>query len=209
MFSPDVQRGTTGGEDGQPFTGREQFRDEGGGGRDLLEVIEHQQQTLAGQMRDKRGTEGLRPAFRASEHLSDSGEDERGVADRGEGHKEDAVWERWQGSRRGIEHEAGLPDAPDPRDRDEPHRRIAQKRGDGRQIAFPANEWGQRFRNSARRVATSRLAQRRRPHPRSDLETLPLVVAQIERAHEQAQRLALGPAPHAAFEVADRAGADG
>ena len=121
MFSPDMQRGTTGGEDGQPFTGREQFRDEGGGGSDLLEVIEHQQQALAGQIRDERGTEGLRPAFRQSERLGDRGEDKRGVADGGEGHKEDAIGERWQGGRRGIECETGLADAPDPRDRDEPY----------------------------------------------------------------------------------------
>ena len=93
VLGSHMQSLPTGYEHVEPWTGGEQVRDLNSSARHLLEVVQEQQQLLLLQSFLEAFQQRLPGCFLNAQYLSDGGDDQRGITERGQIHEKDPISE--------------------------------------------------------------------------------------------------------------------
>ena len=118
--------------------------DQWGGGGDLLEVVEHQQQVAVAQGVDQAFDEGAVARLADAECLGDDRRDEVGVGQRRQVDEGDTVGEHAADLRGDAQRQPGFAHPARPGQGDQAHRGPAEQGDDQRHLALPPDEGGER-----------------------------------------------------------------
>jgi hypothetical protein len=119
LLARDAQRGAAGHEQLAARRRGEQPAQLGGGGEDLLEVVDHEQHLLAGEQLGGGLERAVAAVLEGAQRLGEGGDDALGVADRRERDEAAAVFEARCGASGELEGEARLPDPARAREREQ------------------------------------------------------------------------------------------
>jgi len=140
VLAPEVERGTTGGEDLEGRTGSEERRDRWGGLEDLLAVVEQKEELLG--FEDGGESRGQWKLTRIAhiEGGSNGGKYQGGIANRGEVDKDHPVCEGGGNVVGDSDGEAGLADATRTGQRHQRRRRVEENGADARHLRRPPDK---------------------------------------------------------------------
>ena len=112
----------------------------------MFDVVEHQEEALAGKVGREGVAQGLRGPFSHAQPLRDREPDQGRITQRGERDEDHAIGKRWRDSLGDGEREAGLSGATRSGQGEEPDHGLSQQSSNRHDRLFATDEGGERNR---------------------------------------------------------------